>query len=77
MRGACRCVSSRAMVTINSEDLGVRANTLQYITPWPGDKITAHHTTLEEPQVPQHRVPKQRSRSLALSRESARTYRQR
>eukprot|EP00966_Prymnesium_polylepis_P288212 6657074-Prymnesium_polylepis.1 len=27
------------MVTINSYDLGVTANTLQYIPPWPGNKI--------------------------------------
>ena len=49
------------MVTSNSYDLGVTANTLQYINPWPGDQDTAHYTTLEEPQVPQHRFPKQRS----------------
>ena len=60
-RGACRCGLSWVMVTSNSYDLGVTANTLQYITPWPGDQDTAHYTTLEEPQVPQHRFPKQRS----------------
>ena len=56
------------MVTSNSYDLGVTANTLQYIIPWPGDQDTAHYTTLEEPQVPQHRFPKQRSsQSVSLA----------
>ena len=31
------------MVTSNSYDLGVTANTLQDITPWPGDQDTAHY----------------------------------
>jgi len=60
-RGACRCVLSWAMVTINSYDLGVTANTLQDIPPWPGDNCTAHHTTLEGPQGSATGFPKQRS----------------
>jgi hypothetical protein len=34
-----RLVSGDGNYQLLSYDLGVRANTLQYITPWPGDKI--------------------------------------
>ena len=44
LRGACRCVSSRAMVTINSYDLGVKANTLQYISEPARRQDHAHHS---------------------------------
>jgi hypothetical protein len=46
-RGACRCGLSWVMVTNNSYDLGVTANTLQDIPPWPGDNGKAHYTTLQ------------------------------
>jgi hypothetical protein len=77
LRGGCRCVLSREMVTINSYDLGVTANTLQYITPWPGDK-SRHITPRWRSRRFRNTVfPSSVLRSLALSRESARTYRQR
>ena len=65
------------MVTSNSYDLGVTANTLQDINPWPGDQIRHITPRWRSRRFRNTVFPSSVLRSLALSRESARTYRQR
>ena len=65
------------MVTSNSYDLGVTANTLQDINPWPGDQIRHITPRWRSRRFRNTGFPSSVLRSLALSRESARTYRQR